>query len=450
VSLGASLHFAAKWNANPFAANHVTSASFYESVDEKASLRASAQGAASCQLPKTPVGPPFNWTTEFQIGPLPVVIQTQLRFYISASGRIGAAVTTGVGQSFSGSAGVSYANGGFSPIASLQNTFSYDAPSASAGGNFVASVGPELTFLLYGLAGPQLSLTGGMDLEVDLTRPSSQPWWTLDASLQGGVALVIPILGLSWSKPDLVRVSKRLAQSSTPAPGSGSGGGGSGSGGSGGGGSGGDSGGPGGGSGGGGGGGSSPPSQNPSGISIGWSSSNPGWITMTVSGLSAGTYSYTCHFASGGDQSFSVSISSNPQTFDNGHTCRDQQSGDSVWVSIGSVSSNHITVPAPPPPPLPTFGVMNTSESPPDGVYFRNSPHTSDTDRVTGHGVYAGEQVQLRCYAYGDAVGPYHDTLWYYVWNVSRGGSSNAGYLNAHYINDGKAAGQVDAGVPGC
>jgi hypothetical protein len=93
---------------------------------------------------------------------------------------------------------------------------------------------------------------------------------------------------------------------------------------------------------------------------------------------------------------------------------------------------------------------MNTSESPPDGVYFRNSPHTGDTDRVTGHGVYAGEQVQLRCYAFGDAVGAYGNTLWYYVWNVSRGGSSNAGYLNAHYINDGKAAGQVDAGVPGC
>lgn len=97
---------------------------------------------------------------------------------------------------------------------------------------------------------------------------------------------------------------------------------------------------------------------------------------------------------------------------------------------------------------------MNTSEAPPDGVWFRNSPHTGDTDKVTGHGVYAGDSVSLRCYAWGDAVGPYGDKLWYYVTNLTRptvpGGAANVGFLNAHYINDGKAANVVDAGVPAC
>ena len=32
-------------------------------------------------------------------------------------------------------------------------------------------------------------------------------------------------------------------------------------------------------------------------------------------------------------------------------------------------------------------------------------PASGDTDRVTGHGVYANEQVQLVCYAYGESVG---------------------------------------------
>ena len=68
----------------------------------------------------------------------------------------------------------------------------------------------------------------------------------------------------------------------------------------------------------------------------------------------------------------------------------------------------------------PIFPVMNTSETLPDGVWFRNSPHTADTDRVTGHGVYKNERVQLECYAKGDAVGPYSDRLWYYVLNVTR------------------------------
>lgn len=103
----------------------------------------------------------------------------------------------------------------------------------------------------------------------------------------------------------------------------------------------------------------------------------------------------------------------------------------------------------------PTFVVMNTSESPPDGVWFRNSPHNSDTDRVNGHGVYMNDTVQLSCYAWGDAVGPYADRLWYYAYNLTRPTvpgttRSNEGYLNAHYINDGKAANVVDSGVPLC
>jgi hypothetical protein len=101
----------------------------------------------------------------------------------------------------------------------------------------------------------------------------------------------------------------------------------------------------------------------------------------------------------------------------------------------------------------PIFTVMNTSETLPDGVWFRNSPHTADTDRVTGHGVYMNEQVQLECYAWGDAVGPYNNQLWYFVLNVTRptnAGVTNQGYLNAHYINDGANANQIDAGVPQC
>jgi hypothetical protein len=103
----------------------------------------------------------------------------------------------------------------------------------------------------------------------------------------------------------------------------------------------------------------------------------------------------------------------------------------------------------------PTFPVMNTSETPPDGVWFRNSPQTANTDRVTGHGVYAGDVVQLQCYAWGDAVGAYNNTLWYYANNVTRptvsaNGQPNVGFLNAHYINDGQAANVVDAGVPAC
>jgi hypothetical protein len=98
---------------------------------------------------------------------------------------------------------------------------------------------------------------------------------------------------------------------------------------------------------------------------------------------------------------------------------------------------------------------MNTSETLPDGVWFRASPHTADTDRISGHGVYAGDRVQLQCYASGDVVGPYGDSLWYYVTNLTRptvpgSGAANVGYLNAHYVNDNMAANVVDSGVRHC
>jgi hypothetical protein len=108
---------------------------------------------------------------------------------------------------------------------------------------------------------------------------------------------------------------------------------------------------------------------------------------------------------------------------------------------------------APPGAAHPVFTAMNTSETPPDGVWFRNGPHVADTDRVTGHGVYANEHVRLDCYGAGDPVGPYNDSLWYYVENVTRptnAGVPNDGWLNAHYINDGLVANRVDAGVVPC
>ncbi|MGW1164750.1 hypothetical protein [Streptomyces sp. NPDC002550] len=101
----------------------------------------------------------------------------------------------------------------------------------------------------------------------------------------------------------------------------------------------------------------------------------------------------------------------------------------------------------------PVFTVMNTSETLPDGVWFRNSPHTQDTDRITGLGVYRGEQVRAECYLMGDSVGPYGNRVWYYSDNISRpsaAGRANKGFLNTHYVNDGMTANHVAPGVPPC
>lgn|GEM_PF-3810812 len=101
----------------------------------------------------------------------------------------------------------------------------------------------------------------------------------------------------------------------------------------------------------------------------------------------------------------------------------------------------------------PVFPVMNTSETPPDGVWFRNSSHQADTNRETGFGVYAGEQMSVDCYSWGDPVGPYNNHVWYRGLDVSRpivNGHSNYGYMNTHYVNDGMTADHAYPGIPSC
>jgi len=89
-----------------------------------------------------------------------------------------------------------------------------------------------------------------------------------------------------------------------------------------------------------------PPSPPPSpSIQIGWSGAHAGWIWMTLNNFATGAHTYSCDFASGGDESFGLTETSSPQTFDNGKTCYDYERGDRVWVTINGVSSNTITVP---------------------------------------------------------------------------------------------------------
>jgi hypothetical protein len=91
------------------------------------------------------------------------------------------------------------------------------------------------------------------------------------------------------------------------------------------------------------------------------------------------------------------------------------------------------------------FTVFNAN----GGIYYRNSPRWADTPQTPGVGVYNGDRVQLICGAAGEAVGPYGNTWWSYVTNLTRPGVGN-GWVSEHYINDGAPSGQGPAGEPTC
>jgi len=77
------------------------------------------------------------------------------------------------------------------------------------------------------------------------------------------------------------------------------------------------------------------------------------------------------------------------------------------------------------------FSIFNAE----GGIYYRYGPHWSETTATPGVGVYNGDQVELICGAFGDPVGPFNDTAWSYVNNLSR--PVGKGWVDEHFINDG-------------
>jgi hypothetical protein len=119
--------------------------------------------------------------------------------------------------------------------------------------------------------------------------------------------------------------------------------------------------------------------------------------------------------------------------------------------SPGVPPCNAAPPPAPPPPPTPapTSGLVFTVFNAEGGIYYRNSPHVNDTPQSPGVGVYNGDQVELICGATGDPVGPYSDTAWSKVKNLTRPGIGE-GWVNEHYVNDGASSGAWPPGESIC
>lgn len=169
-----------------------------------------------------------------------------------------------------------------------------------------------------------------------------------------------------------------------------------------------------------------------------------------MSGFAPGTYTYSRDFGSGGDHSYSVGVSSNPETFDNGETCYDTISGDTVWVTIGSVTSNTNTVAssAPPPPPPPPQTCAETT-----GGVAHTWTNYSDAGGTEGPSIGSNQAVQIACKVTGFTVAD--GTSWWY--QIASAPWSDNYYVSADaFYNNGQTSGSlhgtpfVDPNVPNC
>ena len=191
-----------------------------------------------------------------------------------------------------------------------------------------------------------------------------------------------------------------------------------------------------------------PPPATPASVQIGWSSVHPGWITMTLNGFGTGSHQYSCDFGSGGDQTFTLGESSDPETWDNGQTCYDLISGDTVWVTVNGVTSNTLTVgsSAPPPPPPTTWSETT------GGVAHTWTNYTN-AGGTQGPSIGANQTVQIACALTGFRVAD-GNTWWY---RIASAPWSGVYYVSADaFYNNGRTSGSllgtpfVDPAVAGC
>jgi Tol biopolymer transport system component len=149
------------------------------------------------------------------VGPVPVVFVIEMPIYLRGDGDVSVGVTTSVTQQANLSAGLRYQQGNWSPIANLNNSFTWQLPTLSAGLDFKGYIDPPLSLLLYGVAGPFAAANPYLELEADVF---ATPWWKLYGGIDATVGVKGEVLGHSLGEHTEVVVGYRalLAQASGP------------------------------------------------------------------------------------------------------------------------------------------------------------------------------------------------------------------------------------------
>jgi hypothetical protein len=189
------------------------SASFKAGMTASADLSAAAQAAAGCTVgPKTLA----RWKLapiDVQVGPIPVVLVPQVEIVLAGDGSVSASVSTGVHGSVTATGGIAYDHGRFHPIGGVNPQLGFDPPSPSGKAHLGGEIGPSVSLLLYGVAGPKVDLRGGVALDADVT---ADPWWRLTAPIDLSAELAIPDVGIESGKLTIYHEDIALAQAAGP------------------------------------------------------------------------------------------------------------------------------------------------------------------------------------------------------------------------------------------
>lgn len=153
------------------------------------------------------------------VPPFPVVITPVLTVNVGLDGTVSVGVTTSVTQTATLTTGLEYDRGAWSPIWKFTHSFNWNPAQLTADCEFKGYAAPQLTFMLYGVAGPYGQLKGYLELDADIFQT---PWWNLYGGLEPDVGFKMEVLGYDIADYELAlpgyRVLLASATQGPPAP----------------------------------------------------------------------------------------------------------------------------------------------------------------------------------------------------------------------------------------
>lgn len=191
ASIGLSVNVQGDWSL----LHGLESAQLSATADADASVTATVEGKGSCELNPIQITKIKGPGDTFSIGPIPVVLTSQLLIDVNASASVGAKLTTGISGGYHATAGIGWTKGdGFRPITNFGPSFTYTTPTLTANADVAASIDPTIQVSLDGGGHANLNLSAGLDLNADTTK---NPWWDLTAPVSVTGDLDISKLGLT-------------------------------------------------------------------------------------------------------------------------------------------------------------------------------------------------------------------------------------------------------------
>jgi hypothetical protein len=179
------------------------------SASASASAGADASAAGSCSVDDIELLDRTLAPVTFAIGPLLVVLVPTVEVSLSGSIEASAEMGAGVSAGITARAGLIREDGDFTKIAEVEPSLSHSITPPTAAGSANGSVTAELSVLVYGAVGPEVTLESGLHLGVDTTK---EPWWWLDGTIGASASIDLPILDLSSGSLELYSRTFRLAE----------------------------------------------------------------------------------------------------------------------------------------------------------------------------------------------------------------------------------------------